>query len=67
MRNGMYNITLFSLTAPVAETGDAITVTVMHGEGIAGSITVTLTAAEIDSQRAMGGCVNLHQSRIRGL
>jgi hypothetical protein len=51
--DGMYNITLFSPAAPVAETGDAITVTVMHGEGIAGSITVTLTAAEIDSQRAM--------------
>ena len=52
--DGMYNITLISfLEAPVAETGDEITVTVMHGDEIAGSITVTLTAAEIDSQRAM--------------
>ena len=51
--DGMYNITLFSPAAPVAETGDAITVTVMHGEEIVGSITVTLTADDIDSQRAM--------------
>ena len=51
--DGMFNITLFSPAAPVAETGDTINVTVMHGDQIAGSVTVTLTADEIDSQRAM--------------
>ena len=51
--DGMYSITFFSPTAPVAETGDTINVTVMHGDQIAGSVTVTLTADEIDSQRAM--------------
>ena len=50
---GMFNITLFSPAAPVAETGDTINVTVMHGDQIAGSVTVTLTADEIDSRRAM--------------
>ena len=51
--DGMFNITLFSPAAAVAETGDTINVTVMHGDQIAGSVTVALTADEIDSQRAM--------------
>ena len=51
--NGMYSITLFSPADPVAETGDTLNVTVMHGDDIEGSATHALMASEIDSQRAV--------------
>ena len=51
--NGMYSVTFFSPTDPVAETGDALNVTVMHGDETAGSVTHNVMASEIDSQRAV--------------
>ena len=51
--DGMYSVTFFSTMAPVAETGDALTATVMHGDNVAGSNSETLTADDIDSQRAV--------------
>ncbi len=51
--NGMYSVTFFSPTDPVAETGDTLNVTVMHGDETAGSVTHSVMASEIDSQRAV--------------
>ena len=51
--DGMYNITLFSAADPVAETGDTIDVSVTQGDQVVGTMSVTLTADQIDSQRAM--------------
>ena len=51
--NGMYSVTFFSPSAPVAETGDALNVTVMYDGAPAGSAAHTLMASEIDAQRAM--------------
>ena len=51
--NGMYSVTFFSPSAPVAETGDVLNVTVMYDGAPAGSAAHTLMASEIDAQRAM--------------
>ena len=51
--NGMYNITLFSTAAPVAETGDMLTVSVMADGEDVGSASHTLTEAQIGAQQAM--------------
>lgn len=51
--DGMYSVTFFSPGDPVAETGDTLNVTVMHGDEIAGSATHALMASEIDAQRAV--------------
>ena len=51
--NGMYNVTFFSAEGTVAETGDMLTVTVDAGEDGSGSDDHTLTAMEIDAQRAV--------------
>ena len=51
--SGMYNVTFFSAEGAVAETGDVLTVTVDGGEDGSGSAEHTLTAMEIDAQRAI--------------
>ncbi len=51
--NGMYNVTFFSPDATVAETGDTLTITVTSDEDGSGSMDYSLTAIEIDAQRAM--------------
>ena len=51
--DGMYSVTFFSPTDPVAETGDALNVTVMHGDETAASVTHNVMASEIDAQRAV--------------
>ena len=51
--NGMYNITLFSTAAPVAETGDMLTVSVMADGEDVGSASHALTEAQIGAQQAM--------------
>ena len=51
--NGMYNVTIFSPGATVAETGDMLTITVTSEEDGSGTLDYTLTAMEIDAQRAV--------------
>ena len=51
--DGMYSVTFFSPSDPVAETGDALNVTVMHGDETVASVTHNVMASEIDSQRAV--------------
>ena len=51
--NGMYSVTYFSPSAPVAKTGDVLNVTVMYDGAPAGSAAHMLMASEIDAQRAM--------------
>ena len=51
--DGMYNITLFSTAASVAETGDMLTVSVMADGEEVGSASHTLTEAQIGAQQAM--------------
>ena len=51
--NGMYNVTIFSPGATVAETGDMLTITVASEADGSGTLDYTLTAMEIDAQRAM--------------
>ena len=51
--DGMYSITFFSPGDPVAETGDPLNVTVMHGDETVASVTHNVMASEIDSQRAV--------------
>ena len=51
--NGMYSITLFDVSAPVAETGDVLTVTASRDGEQVGAVTYTLTSAEIDAGRAV--------------
>ena len=51
--DGMYSVTFFSSSAPAAETGDALNVTVMHGDETVASVTHNVMASEIDSQRAV--------------
>ena len=50
--NGMYSVTLFDPANPVAETGDAINVSVIYGGETAGYVSHNVTAAEIDARRA---------------
>ena len=51
--NGMYNVTLFSPSAPVAETGDVLTVSVAADGEEVGSASPSLTEAQIAVQQAM--------------
>ena len=51
--NGMYNVTIFSPGATVAETGDMLTITVTSEADGSGTLDYSLTAMEIDAQRAM--------------
>ena len=51
--NGMYNVTIFSPGATAAETGDMLTITVTSEEDGSGTLDYTLTAMEIDAQRAV--------------
>ena len=51
--DGMYNITLFDISAPVAETGDVLTVTASRDGEPVGAETYTLTSEEVDAGRAV--------------
>ena len=50
--NGMYDLTFFSATDPVGETGDMLTVSVMQDGAQIGAADYALTSADVDAQRA---------------
>ena len=50
--NGMYDVTFFSSSGPVAETGDMLTVTVMQDGVQIRAADYALTSADVDALRA---------------